>query len=134
MEHNSLKLMCMAVSENSEKIVFLRKIKEGASENSYGIHVAKLAGIPEKVINRAQEILLKLQQVAGDKVTVDSNFETENDEKKSIQNNYMSSKLPGLFCDEELVIDEILSCDVENLTPLQSLQMIARWKSSLSGR
>ena len=134
MEHNSLKLMCMAVSENSEKIVFLRKIKEGASENSYGIHVAKLAGIPEKVINRAQEILLKLQQVAGDKVTVDSKFETENDEKKSIQNNYMSSKLPGLFCDEELVIDEILSCDVENLTPLQSLQMIARWKSSLSGR
>ncbi len=132
MEHNALKLLSMAVSENAGDVVFLRKIKEGASENSYGIHVAKLAGVPDSVINRASEILEHIQNTAGERPVVDSSLETktQSENKKS----YMSSNTPGLFTDEELVLDEILSSDPENLTPLQALSLISRWKTSLSGR
>lgn len=129
--HPSLKLLCMAVSENSGSVVFLRKIKEGASENSYGLHVAKLAGVPDTVIRRAGEILSKLQTLAGDRPIVDENLSTRQEESLP---NHFSTTAPGLFSDEELVLDEILSSDIENMTPIQALQLIARWKSSLSGR
>jgi len=140
MNHPALKLSCMAVSENAGSVVFLRRIKEGASENSYGIHVARLAGIPESVINRAREILERLQQAAGEKPVLS---QTDSDaiaqsiptaqvsgEKKTGP----STNAPGLFSDEELVLDEILSCDPDDMTPMQALTLVARWKKSLSGR
>ena len=127
--HDALKLLCMAVSENSGSVVFLRRIKEGASENSYGIHVARLAGVPEPVIARASNILAHLQKIAGDRpVLEESTIKVPDEEKKS------TPIVPGLFSDEELVLDEILSSDPENMTPMQALQLISRWKTSLSGR
>lgn len=63
LEHKSLKRLCMAVAENGSDIVFLRKVVEGSSENSYGIHVARLAGIPESVIERAGKILEKFKEM-----------------------------------------------------------------------
>ncbi|WP_147615866.1 DNA mismatch repair protein MutS [Treponema pectinovorum] len=131
MNHPALKLLCMAVSENSGAVIFLRKIKEGASENSYGLHVAKLAGVPENVIHRANEILQKLQKVAGEKPIVDENLSTN---QNSLDFDKNLQRAPGLFSDEELVLDEILSSDIENTTPIQALQLISRWKTSLSGR
>jgi len=130
--HNSLKLLSMAVSENGDEVVFLRKIKEGASENSYGIHVASLAGIPSSVIKRAEEILSHIQQIAGDRPILEEETKKSSFEKNTDSPFSLSS--PGLFTDEELVLDEILSSDPENLTPIQALQLISRWKSSLSGR
>lgn len=131
MNHSSLRLMCMDVSDKDGKVVFLRKMKEGASENSYGIHVASLAGIPESVINRANEILSGLQTAAesGSKVVIETST------TPVVQKNpLLSENLPGLFSDEELIIDEILSVDTDDITPKQALQMIERWKKSLSGR
>lgn len=132
LNHNAMKLLCMAVSDKSGSIVFLRKIMEGASENSYGLHVAKLAGVPESVISRASEILQHIQQTAGERPLVSDEISTKttSDEKKSP----FSATAPGLFSDEELVLDEILSQDPENMTPMQALQLISRWKSALSGR
>lgn len=132
MEHSSLKLLCMDVAENAGEVVFLRKIKEGASENSYGLHVAKLAGIPQSVIARASEILLRLQQMAEDKPMLSSDIPTETAGEK--EKFHFSSTAPGLFSDEEMVLDEILSSDPENLTPMQALQLVSRWKKSLGGR
>lgn len=137
MSHPSLKLSCMAVSENAGSVVFLRKIKEGASENSYGIHVARLAGIPDSVIIRAREILERLQQAAGEKPVLSHTEES----LSLIQTSLVSQEkkpaapsAPGLFSDEELVLDEILSCDPDDMTPLQALSLVSRWKKSLSGR
>ena len=130
MNHESLKLMCMSVSDEDGKVVFLRKVIDGASENSYGIHVASLAGIPESVINRANEILSGLQTAAekGCGVVIETSKEPANDNPK------LSLSMPGLFSEEEMVLDEILSVDTDDITPKQALQMIERWKRNLSNK
>ena len=124
MEHPSIKMLCMEVKENAGSVVFLRKIKEGATENSYGIHVAGLAGRPEAVIMRAKQILSHIQMVNSDKPVLDKIPETNKQEFIT----------PGLFNDEELILDEILSCDTDNMTPLNALQAVTRWKKALSGQ
>ena len=58
-------------------------------------------------------------------------------EKKAQKDDISKNKefyTPGLFCDEEIILDEILSCDVDNITPISALQIISRWKKTLSGR
>ena len=133
MSHPSLKNLCMSVSENGSDIVFLRKVADGSSENSYGIHVAKLAGLPETVIKRAEVILNKIQSDADGKPVLPqisgSGNEVESESGRSTEAASLS-----LFSDEEMVLDEILSADVDNMTPLAALSAVSRWKKSLSGR
>ena len=133
MEHPRLKKICMEVLEQNGSVVFLRKVKEGVTENSYGIHVAKLAGIPQNVIDRANVILAHIQALANDNpVILDEEALKESSAKKdSVQ---AAPANPGLFSDEEIIISEILSTDTDNLTPLNALQTIARWKKALSGQ
>lgn len=126
MEHPSLKMLCMQISEQNGTVVFLRKVIEGITENSYGIHVAKLAGVPDVVIDRANVILAHIQNSASEKPIMPKEIEA----KDTKINNYSS---PGLFSDEEIIISEILSSDLDNITPLEALQNIARWKKNLSG-
>ncbi|WP_294429332.1 DNA mismatch repair protein MutS [uncultured Treponema sp.] len=134
LNHPALKLLCMDVSEESDKITFLRKIKEGASENSYGIHVASLAGVPSSVIRRANEILAALHS-DSESFESGTNVQNLNTVQTATETPLeKSTTLPGLFTDEELVLDEILSCDPDDMTPRQALDLVARWKKSLSGR
>nr|MCR4626216.1 DNA mismatch repair protein MutS [Treponema sp.] len=153
MEHPSIKMLCMDVREQQGSVVFLRKIKEGASENSYGIHVARLAGVPDSVINRANQILSHIQSLASDRPLLASDVtgnddsgiaasgkssvseapETENI-NKALASQSAAFSSPGLFSDEEMVLDEILSCNPDEITPLAALQTISRWKKILSGR
>ena len=128
LKHTSLKFLCMDVLEQNGRVVFLRKIKEGVTENSYGIHVAKLAGIPPEVIDRANKILCDIQAANGDKNV----FE----EKKIIQKEKENIEIhsPGLFSVEEIIISEILSVDLNNITPMNALQTISRWKKTLLGQ
>ncbi len=119
--HTSLQLLCLDVLEAEGKIVFLKKIREGASENSYGIHVAQLAGIPITIINRAKEILETLQQTSP-------HTDLSISETNQVHTNETAQ---FLFGPEELIIDEILSLDPDTLTPLDALQRLARWKKSL---
>ena len=154
LNHSAIKMLCMAVNENGRDIVFLRKVIEGASENSYGIHVAKLAGIPKTVIDRSEEILQKIQNENKENVSKtnleissslpeDSTKKT-NDFPETINHvlpseNEVSSQKPqnqsftgALFSDEELILDEILSIDLNNTTPINALQTISRWKKTLT--
>lgn len=132
MEHPKLNMLCMDVSEKNGSVVFLRKVKEGASENSYGIHVASLAGIPQIVIDRANVILNHIQQMANDNPLILD--ENELKVSKSKTSSLPVSNTPGLFSDEEIIISEILSVDTDNITPINALQTITRWKKSLSGQ
>jgi DNA mismatch repair protein MutS len=132
MEHSSMRLLCMDVKETDGSVVFMRKIKEGASENSYGIHVARLAGIPQSVIDRASQILRRLQALASEKPLLSENVPAPQEMEQALGQS--AATAPGLFSDEEIVLDEILSADVDNLTPMSALQLISRWKKSLSGR
>lgn len=125
LENSSMMLLCMDVLQQGETVTFLRKIKSGASENSYGIHVAKLAGVPQVVIDRANQILNHLQEVAEGKPAVC--IESANKIEKNVT-------APGLFSDEEIILDEILSVDPDNMTPINALQLVTRWKKTLSGK
>lgn len=131
LEHNSMKRLCMAVSEEGQKIVFLRKVISGASENSYGIHVARLAGVPETVIKRAQDILNRIQSDAGEKSIPEVSKPEFTDEKEDAKVTKYASLTGCLFSDEEMVLDEILSIDTDNLTPIQALQILERMKKTL---
>ena len=126
MEHPRLKMLCMDVLEQNGSVVFLRKVKDGVTENSYGIHVAKLAGLPQNVIDRANVILSHIQALANDNPIILDEIKKESPATQPVS--------PGLFSDEEIIISEILSTDTDNLTPLNALQIIARWKKALSGR
>ena len=131
MEHPRLKMLCMDVLEQNGSVVFLRKVKEGVTENSYGIHVAKLAGLPQNVIDRANVILSHIQSLAADNpLLLDESLSKAPVSKAEAP----APVSPGLFSDEEIIISEILSTDTDNLTPLNALQIIARWKKALSGR
>ncbi len=118
-EHPLMKKLCMAVNENGDDVVFLRKVIAGSSENSYGIHVARLAGVPDSVIQRAGNILSSIQDGAEKKIVP--------------QKKELGISAGNLFSDEELVLNEILSADINNLTPMKALQLVSRWKNALSG-
>ncbi|MCQ2597612.1 MAG: DNA mismatch repair protein MutS [Treponema sp.] len=131
MEHPAIRMLCMDVKENAGSVVFLRKIKEGASGNSYGIHVARLAGIPDSVIQRAKAVLAHIQSVNSDKPVIG---EIENIPAPVKEPETPVFTTPGLFNDEEIILDEILSCDTDNMTPMAALQAVSRWKKTLAGR
>lgn len=147
LEHPAVCKLCMAVSENGSEIVFLRKVVSGSSANSYGIHVARLAGIPSSVIARAEQILAHIQSDAEDRplLVESSSLHAEAVREDAAHAGACSASdgstaaarvcpppAPvGLFTDEELVMDEILSVDPDNLTPLKALELVARWKHTL---
>lgn len=158
LEHPLLKLLRMDMREEGGTIIFLRKVSEGAAGNSYGIHVAQLAGIPQSVIARAGEILSWIQaQGFGNALSSDdalshdgadsgesdfcgeSKFQGENStgRKKSPQGKKNVSAIPPanneLFSDDEIILGEIRSADTNNMTPISALQLIERWKKTLSG-
>jgi len=117
--HPRLQKLCLDVLETEGKIVFLKKVIEGIAAHSYGVHVAELAGLPEEVIQRATELLNA--HTPGDAASTD--FTVPEKKKTHPENN--------LFSDEELVINEILSTNTDDTTPLQALQMLTRWKKTL---
>jgi len=109
------------VKEVGDKIIFLRKIVPGSTDRSYGIHVAKLAGLPEMVIERAREILKNLEA---------ANYTKDGKSKIAAGNN--SSQQMDLFSllNNE-IIDEIDKIDIENITPLQALNKLKELKEKL---
>ncbi|WP_428769052.1 DNA mismatch repair protein MutS [Treponema sp. HNW] len=146
--HKALQLLCLEVQDRAGQIVFTKKIKSGASENSYGLHVARLAGIPPAIIERAQVILEGLQKktpwtendghfAAAEglpAVPPESSSAAEAVPPSDAVRPVSAVQAPGLFSEEELVLDEILSAEPDSLTPLEALQLLARWKKRLSGR
>ncbi|MCX7910884.1 MAG: DNA mismatch repair protein MutS, partial [Endomicrobia bacterium] len=116
------------VKEYKDEIIFLYKVLEGCSDKSYGIHVAKLAGIPNNVINRAYQILKKLQKSAS-KI----NYETS---VKSIQlelnldNDIEDKKEQEGFLKE--ILEEIEKIDINNLTPIDAFNYILKWKKVIN--
>lgn len=112
-------------------VIFLRKIVEGGTDRSYGIYVAKMAGLPEKVIKRANEILENFEQ---EKMFNAQNSIREGDildsEKES--NNVQSTLQYPLFTAKESEIErEIQKLDIDNLTPIDALNRISEWKKKV---
>ena len=131
MEHPALVPLCLDVLEQEGQVIFLKKIKPGSVANSYGIHVAQLAGLPAAVIQRAQEFLK--HQVSSILEPIEADFSVKTETETAVKNTEIKPVAPGLFSDEELILDEILSTDTNALTPIEALLCISRWKKTLSG-
>jgi DNA mismatch repair protein MutS len=104
----------VAVTEADEQVIFLHKIVPGASDRSYGIHVAQMAGLPAPVIARANEILKQLEASSG--TTLPDNRE----EKDQLR----------LFPENNPLIDAFKTLDLESLTPIQALNKLYEWKKA----
>lgn len=125
-----LENFCLDVLETEGTVVFLKKLKKGASANSYGLHVARLAGVPEAVIRRAGEILDNLNRIK--QVRPDSDAQHE---PVAVSASPPTAPCaPQLFSEEEYVLDELLSVDIGGMTPLEALAKIDAWKRRLYPR
>jgi DNA mismatch repair protein MutS len=113
LEHSALLNQSMAVLERDGEIVFLKQIREGPTDNSYGVHVAQLAGIPERVVRRAQQMLAHLRATPV-----------------AVQPSAASTQ-PLLFSPAEVICDEIRGMELERTTPLTALNRIGAWQEEL---
>jgi DNA mismatch repair protein MutS len=119
----------ISVKEWNDKIIFLRKIERGSADQSYGVQVARLAGIPKTVINRAKEILKNLEEHE----LSPQGLTAQTKRKLLSENNQMDIFDAILEKDEakNQLLDEIKKIDVNNLTPLEAIQKLAELKNKL---
>lgn len=127
---------CIAGKEQGDDIVFLRKIVKGGADKSYGIQVAKLAGIPESVINRAKEIVNELSDAdisAKAKEIANSNvkLKKQNFIKDTVEVTQMS--LFDTVNDNE-IIDDIKQLDLGMITPIDALNILYKMQNKLKNR
>lgn len=116
-----VKNYCVSVKEVENNIVFLRKIVRGGADQSYGIEVAKLAGLPDKVLKRAREILSSLEKENTKENTKKINLPDKKAEKKAlIQGEQL--KFPDI--EKENLINEIKDIDVLNMTPMEGFNKL----------
>lgn len=129
---------CIAVKEQGDDIVFLRKIVRGGADKSYGIQVAKLAGVPDGVIKRAKEIVgelvdndisVKMKEIAKLGVSADS-FKIP--ERKD-DGNYVQMSLFDAVGNDE-IIDEIKGLDLSRLTPIDALNQLYAIQDKIKNR
>ena len=118
----------VSVREVDNKVIFLRKLQRGGSEHSFGIHVARMAGMPASIVRRAEQILLDLE-AAGSKAGVTVPDEREVRTDKATQLSFFQLDDPVL-CQ---IRDELLHLDVNNLTPIEALNKLNDIKRILKG-
>ena len=119
----------VSVREMDGKVVFLRKLVPGGSEHSFGIHVAKIAGMPKAIVHRADEVLKRLEQ--------NSNNDSLSKDLDDVANNRSGVQLSFFQLDDPVlsqVRDEILNTDINNLTPMEALNKLNDIKSIITGK
>jgi DNA mismatch repair protein MutS len=116
----------VSIKELNNKVIFLRKLKRGGSEHSFGIHVAKMAGMPRSVVGRAEEILKELEQ-SHDKKGLAKPIAEITGHREGLQLSIFQLDDPVL----KQIRDEILEIDVDNLTPVEALNKLYNIKKLL---
>lgn len=106
----------VAVAEEGDQVIFLRRVVPGGMDKSYGIHVAQLAGLPRAVIHRAQEILEELEEGVS----------------RSPMRAPKAKQLPLLSLEHPL-LEELKSLDVDSLSPIEALNRLYEWQKRLRG-
>jgi DNA mismatch repair protein MutS len=116
----------VSIKEFNNKVIFLRKLKRGGSEHSFGIHVAKMAGMPRSVVNRADEILKELEQ-SHEKQELAKPIADLAGHREGLQLSIFQLDDPVL----KQIRDEILGLDIDNLTPVEALNKLYNIKKYL---
>ena len=129
---------CIAVKEKGDDIVFLRKIVKGGADKSYGIQVAKLAGVPDLVISRAKEIVEELsdEDITNRVSEIAAKEHTAKKKSKAKKYDEVDMAQMSLFdtVKDDDVLDELKNIDVGNLTPIDALNTIYRLQNKLKNR
>ena len=111
----------VAVKKRGDDITFLRKIIRGGADESYGIEVAKLAGVPNAVVKRAKEILSELD---GEKQVQRQQMEKVKETEENVQMNFVSAS-------NHAVTEKLKRVDLNTLTPIEALNILYELKSLL---
>lgn len=131
-------LLGIAVKEKGDDIVFLRKIVKGGADKSYGIQVAKLAGVPESVINRAKEIVGELSDADITTRVRDLTVQNQESKRKVKTKKYDDVDLAQISLFDTVKDDDVLKeleeLEVSNMTPMDALNTIYRLQNKLKNR
>ncbi|MDD6327497.1 MAG: DNA mismatch repair protein MutS, partial [Lachnospiraceae bacterium] len=126
---SGVKNYCISVKEDGDDIVFLRKILRGGADRSYGIQVARLAGVPNRVLNRAGEILTQL--IASDIASKAKDIKVKEykHENKDTYEQFSLFSSP----DEMAIANEIRTLDLDHMTPVKAMMFLQDIKERLKG-
>ena len=128
---------CIAVKEKGDDIVFLRKIVKGGADKSYGIQVAKLAGVPDPVINRAKEIVEELvtADITGKvkDIAVQGSETKKKTQKKLDEVDLTQFSLFDTVKDDD-IIEEIKGLDMGNMTPIEAMNTLYNLQNKIKNR
>jgi DNA mismatch repair protein MutS len=122
--YDRIKNFNVSVKEKAGKIVFLRTLAPGGSEHSFGIHVAKLAGMPQTVVQKAENMLSKLEQ-----------SETREEQTKRVATPSTDVQLSFVQLEDPVLLeiqDELADLDIDHLTPIEALMKLQEIKNRLS--
>ena len=130
---------CIAVKEKGDDIVFLRKIVRGGADKSYGIQVARLAGVPETVITRAKELVTQLSDADISQKAKDIAIYSKKSDK--IQEEYrkvdeLEVKQMSLFdaVSDNSIVEEIKNLDIGHMTPIDALNTLYKLQGKINNR
>lgn len=127
---NSFERICnynVSIKEMDNEVIFLRKLKRGGSEHSFGIHVARMAGMPKSIISRADEILRELEDNQKKEAALSKPVSTLAENREGFQLSIFQLDDPVL----KLIRDELTGLDIENLTPVEALNKLYEIKKLL---
>ncbi len=119
----------VSVKEVDKKVIFLRKLVRGGSEHSFGIHVAKMAGMPQSIVKRSEQILKQLE-TDNRQSGVSKPIADIAEKREGLQLSFFQLDDPVL----EQIRDEIKSLDINNLTPVEALNKLNEVKRIITGR
>jgi DNA mismatch repair protein MutS len=113
----------VAVREWADQVIFLHKILPGGTDKSYGIHVAKLAGVPNTITDRAKEILRELE----------TTFQAEAASEKLARHKTAPDTEQSLFVQKNKpILDRLAETDIDNLTPIQAINLLHEIRSQIT--
>lgn len=133
---NGVNNYCIAVKEQGDDIVFLRKIIKGGADKSYGIQVAKLAGVPDTVIERAKEIVVQLIDADISKSAREIAAQGIHSRKKQTKPDELEMSQMSLFdtVRDEDIANEIKELDLGNMTPIDALNTLYKLQNKVKNR
>ena len=119
----------VSVKEVDNKVIFLRKLVKGGSEHSFGIHVAKMAGMPQSIVRRADQILKQLESENRNNGISKPTHEIAT-QREGIQLSFFQLDDPVL----SQIRDEIINLDINNLTPVEALNKLNEIRKIITGK
>ena len=124
---------CIAVKENGDDIIFLRKIVKGGADKSYGIQVAALAGVPDSVIERAKEIV---EELISNDLAINAETISAPAKKKKKKIDELSMNQISLFdtVKDDDILKDIEELDISNMTPMEALMKLNELQSKIKNR